>query len=172
MNVRAKLIEPIPYFLKGGSIFFTQEAGEEVLSTQDLDDVFSVIIGLDDLVDKTEGRAKGNIIASDDFSEEYIYEHCVKDNKNCILTMNAQSKADHLIIQLSGEEALGSLKVNQLVIMGIPQEITGNIKQTMLEHQTELPIETTLLETGALILNFYDPLSLPTKTSYKFVFSS
>ncbi len=77
---------PVPLFLRGGHILHRQNT-EKVLSTEDLNDQFELVIAFDR---KTEGgrlEAKGSIMGIKKYDDDSVYYRCVENS--CLYDIEA-----------------------------------------------------------------------------------
>jgi len=70
---------PVPHFLRGGHIVHRQKV-EHVLSTEDLNDEFELIVALDRETENDVLGAKGSIMGVQTFDDNTIYYRCMEDN--------------------------------------------------------------------------------------------
>ena len=84
--IDAPLGELTPHFLRGGAIMFTQNP-EGVLRTEDLSNTFTLVVGLDDFVDK-KSNATGSIIGCDSYDEHTVYDKCI--GNECLLHVTTE----------------------------------------------------------------------------------
>lgn len=168
-SVSANYSEPIPYFLKGGSILFKQEVDENVLSTEDLGNIFTVVIAFG----KGDENAEGYILGSSNYEEQYIYDHCVL--KNCLLKLKAtyETLKDKINLKLeAASQSTDSIKINEVYIMGIMG--IQSSKKKALEIKLDNPTLKTsqeFLENGTIHLKFpEEELVIANNIIHNFVF--
>jgi len=175
-NISAAITELMPYFLKGGNIVMIQNV-EGVMTTEDLDNTYSFIIGLNDIKKKENVRqanAEGKILAVSSYEEQYVYDHCTK--QNCVLIINAiyehSEEESRVTITAKGETPNSfndPIQLNEIILMGVPLELSKDISNVKLEGQDALKIDLQW-ETGKITLKFKD-LDVQNNTQLKFIFS-
>ena len=129
-TISAGLNELPPYFLRGGYILMKQET-QNIRSSEDLDNNFAAYVALSDINENplyAAGGAEGYIMGATNYTEEYIYENCVK--RNCLLKIRIEyslSKHDRtniIIIRSVDDEttstsATDGVTLKAINIMGI-----------------------------------------------------
>jgi alpha-glucosidase len=86
----APLNSTIPLFLRGGFVVPTQDTAN-VLRSDDLDNNYTLVIGLKETESSEQYEAQGKILAVSDFSESSVSEKCVENN--CFLNVNVNANS-------------------------------------------------------------------------------
>jgi len=177
--ISANFNESVPHFLRGGHMLFKQDT-TNISNSEDLSEIFTVVIGLRDPVKEGKWKvagAEGEILGVSNYSEHYIYEKCAKSD--CILSVKAEYKS-------TGDDGKFTLKVenrqkdqvteaawvNEIYILGAIGEFDPAFtKAKILESaSTEVEIEVSL-EDNWIKLGF-SQLELGNLKQYTFIFTS
>jgi len=176
-NVSASLTELMPYFLKGGNIVMKQDV-EGVMRTEDLNNTFSLIIGLDDLKkneNTLQGSAEGKILAVSTYEEHYVYDHCTKQNCVLIISANYENNGETSTLTIKGKgetptSFIEPIQMNEIVLMGTPLDLLKDLTEVKIEGFLDLEVIFQTWETGKIVLRFAD-LDIENNTQIKFIFS-
>jgi len=79
LRVETPFNAPVPQFLRSGHIVHRQNV-ERVLTTQDLNDEFELIVGLGQDDEINQLAAKGSLMGVQSFDDDTIYYRCMEDN--------------------------------------------------------------------------------------------
>jgi len=167
------ITEPIPYFLQGGHLIFTQTVdGQNVKSTEDLNNIFTTIIALND-----EYYAEGNVLLASNYSEHYIYDHCVK--QNCLLKLSTQLRKSEnetvyslTLIATTSHPGDDQIRINKIKLMGAPPDFAKRFKKATFSDNSDRPIKVEKSPVGMIQLSFseLDIHAHNNNTSYEIIF--
>jgi len=172
-SISAKFDEAVPYFLKGGSILLTQDA-RNISNTDDLSDIFSVTIGLDDFKAGQTAEANGEILGLISYNEDYVYEQCAE--KDCILSIKAtyhvgdQTKLSLKVTNRSPHANTDPIRVNEIHILGALKQSSSNLKKVNLQSHDDQKIEITTSPDEWIKLTF-SPVDFGNGTELIFIFT-
>lgn len=130
-NVSARLDEDVPYYLRGGFMLFKQDVSD-VLVSDDLSNIFYIIVGLDTftIADSTRvARADGFILNAAHSDENYIYSFCIIHD--CMLKVQVLYREyfhNHTINidfrgEGTGQDAERRVIINQIDILGVSADM-------------------------------------------------
>jgi len=172
--ISAQFEEAVPHFLKGGSILLTQDASH-VSNSDDLTDIFTVTIGLDDMKNRAEGRiaeAHGEILGLLSYNEDYVYDRCAQ--KDCVLSIKATYLVENqpkLTIKVTNRDPKAStdpVRMNEIIILGALPRTDVTFKEATLESKDiKIPIETS--STYKWMKLTFDPVDLGNGAEYTFI---
>jgi len=174
------ITDPIPYFLKGGHIIFTQTVGDGLRSTEDLSNIFTLIIAFDDFKNSADEThiisfAEGNILLASNYSEYYIYDHCVK--QNCLLKISTQFRSygdnDYVSMILTANSASASddkIQINKIKLMGAPSDFMRHLKKATFSDNSDRLIKIEKSPGGMVQLSFPELEFYAHNTFYEIIF--
>ena len=125
IDIQAELANGLAYFLRGGKIIMKQKV-DGIRSSDDLDNKFIMIAGLDYGVEKKEGQefmAKGSILDVADYSEETIYKACVLEE--CLMRINLKLRVSEVVEIFVESESPATetreapVTVTEIVLLGV-----------------------------------------------------
>jgi len=127
------LLEPVPMFIKAGTIVYRQEINEKIRSTDDLDNKFYLAIGLkikdNEMMDNYV--ANGFMMACEDYKDFEKLKPCLEGD--CIMNVRGSLKefGDHLqlLIIFEEPEKRKDEKLDKSTIMGI--DLYGVLKNNL-----------------------------------------
>ncbi len=137
MNIPAPVDGTVPHFLRDGKMIFKQDV-TGVKNTEDLNNVFNIIVGLPDFV--TRGKTKkaeavGNILDVPNYSEEVIYNQCTE--KNCLMNVTMTCSYDNNTFSIdvrsiseSSDRTENPVEIKELHLLGAPKEFFASGKET------------------------------------------
>lgn len=111
-----KLFDPVPLFIREGTIIFTQDT-EKVVNTKQLDNSFLLSTGLryDSRRSNTTHKvyeAAGAILSISDYNDNSLVDICYREGCNYIVTMIATISSSSRILELD-ITYLGGVRLNQ-----------------------------------------------------------
>jgi len=177
INVSGALTELIPYFLKGENVLLKQSV-EGVMRTEDLSNTFTAIVGFGDFNGAGEfyqSYAEGKILAAASYDEQYVYDHCTK--QNCILTIAViyqKNFGKNILILKANEDfdnsSIDPIQINEVLLMGVSKQYVEEIKSVRLEGYNNFDINLEISANGNINLKF-PALEFENQSTYKFMFS-
>jgi len=174
-NIVVSITDSIPHFLQGGHLLFTQEIDEKVQNTRNLGNIFTITVALSDFsgVGNTQiAQSEGNILAASSYDEQYIYDHCVK--QNCLLTLLVQFKSNHddgaLSLEFTTKGVSNDpIKINQIKLMGVPPNFAKRLRRgVFLDNNALIKVEKSHPEMIQLNLPAFETY---VNKFYKIIFS-
>jgi len=174
--VSAEFNEDVPYFLRGGHILFKQDA-TDVSNSDDLSNIFTLIIGLNDLDrGKKISKASGQILGTKSYEENYIYKKCVVEG-DCVLdvfgTYEKLKDEIHFTLEVAPryrKASFDGIKINEIYILGAFVGDHEKISKVKLKNNQKIRIHMIKFENGKVIKLNFPVLELGEQSKSKYTF--
>ena len=138
-----ELTDPVPIFLREGSIIFTQQT-DGVVNTKQLNNIFLISTGLvhdtrRSNISHQVYESIGSILSIKDYNDNTLVEICSREGCEYIFTMVATITSTSRILQLN-VAYLGGLRLNEQVLI---YGINMGFGEEVIEIRFEQPLEVT-----------------------------
>ena len=171
------LLDPIPMFLKTGSIIYRQEIDESVKSTEDLNNKFFLSIGLKKENEENgySFNAEGLMMLSDDYKDYDKLRPCIENDCMMKIRAHLQEFKDHyelLVVFESPNDIKENIKLDKTNIIGVDiyglteQEVKGEVGALKIcgHKRSQIGMEETEVKISGqgqiLKLRFYKSFSV------------